>query len=156
MFRSTQLLMIASLFIVAACKDTSDPDHEPDVATLRLTIGSTNPQTVNVATGCAVTGGPINLTVNQARTITASFLNAAGQPDPIGNDAEEFQLGGNTGQSNPTPTPSSITFTRTGAFTGSLMGTTATTGGSVFLSLWHTEVAHPDWGPCAVPITVSP
>lgn len=150
-----KLIPLAAALLLGACKDTTEPEDEPNVAALRLTVGTTNAQTINIATGCVVSGGAINLTANQARAISASFLNAAGQPDPIANDAGEFQLGGNTGQNDPTPTPSSITFSRTGAFSGTLTGT-ATTTGSVFLSLLHIEEGHADWGPCAVPISVSP
>jgi hypothetical protein len=152
----TWTLCSIALLALTACKDTTDPDHEPDVATLRLVVGTTNAQTVTVATGCAVTGGPISLTVNQARTVSATFLNASGQPDPVANDADEFQLAGGEGQADPVPSPSSITFTRSGPFTGSLTGTAATTAGSMFVSLLHPVEGHEDWGPCAVPITVSP
>lgn len=153
----TLTLLGALALVAAACEDTADPEPEPEVETLRLTIGTTNTQTVNIASNpaCTVTGGPISLTVNQARTITASFLNSAGQPDPIAMDDDHFQLGGDEGEMNPTPTPSSITFSRTGSFSGTLTGTAATQG-SVFLSLVHIEEAHEDWGPCAVPITVAP
>jgi hypothetical protein len=151
------ILPLALVAVLAACRDTTDPEPEPDVATLRLTIGTTSPQTVTVATnpGCAVTGGPINLTVNQARAISASFLNAAGEPDPVANDPATFKLAGGEGQQNPTPTPPSIEFTRTGPFAGTLTGTAAAQG-SVFLSLLHIEEGHEDWGPCSVPISVAP
>lgn len=154
-----QLLAVipaALLVTMAACKDTTHDDHDIHVESLRLTIGTTNPQTVTIASnpGCAVTGGPIALTVNQARAITASFLNEQGQPDPEANDPAEFQLAGGEGQANPTPTPASITFSRTGAFAGTLTGTAVTTG-NVFLSLLHVEEGHEDWGPCSVPISVT-
>ena len=154
-----QYVMLVAAAAVMACKDTTDP-HEVDVASLRLTIatpGTANTQTVTIASnpGCAVSGGPIALTVNQARTVTATFLNGAGTADPVANDADEFQLAGGEGENNPTPTPGTITFTRTGAFSGTLTGSAATSG-SVFFSLLHLEEGHEDWGPCAVPITVSP
>jgi len=156
--RMLKLLPVAAVLAFGACKDTTDPDHEPDVASLRLTIGGTGGQVVTIATnpGCAVTGGPITLPANQARTMTATFLNDAGDPDPVANDATEFTLAGNTGQADPTPSPASITFARTGAFSGTLTGTTATTAGTMFVSLLHSEEGHEDWGPCSVPITVTP
>ena len=160
MCRWTKFLMLGSLFAVAACKDTTDPEHEIHVESLRLTIGtpgSASTQIVTIASnpGCAVSGGPIALTVNQAHTITATFLNDEGEADPHANDPEEFRLAGGEGQADPTPTPASITFSRAGAFSGTLTGTTATSG-SVFLSLLHPEEGHEDWGPCSVPITVAP
>ena len=147
----------ACLMLLGACRDTTDPEPEPEVASVRLTIGGTTLQIVTIATnpGCAVTGGPINLTVGQARTLAATFLNDAGDPDPVANDAATFKLGGNEGQADPTPTPGTITFSRTGAFTGTLTGSAATSG-TVFLSLLHVEEGHEDWGPCSVPISVSP
>lgn len=154
------LKLLPAALLALACRDTTHDEHKIDVQTMRLTIttaGSTSSQTVTVASnpGCAVTGGPIALTVNQPRTVAAAFLNAAGAPDPEANNPAEFQLAGGTGQPNPTPTPASITFNRTGAFSGTLTGSAATTG-SVFLSLLHPREGHADWGPCSVPITVSP
>lgn len=155
--RTLTLLPLATMLALGACKDTTDPHGEPDVASLRLTLGGTGGQVVTIASnpGCAVTGGPITIVANQSRSITATFLNAAGEPDPVANDPNDFVLAGGQGQQNPTPTPASITFSRTGPFAGILLGTTATTG-SMFVSLLHPQEGHEDWGPCSVPITVTP
>lgn len=143
------------------CESTGDPEPEPQIATMRLTIGGS--QTVNV-TGQSAPGGscvasqPIAIARNATTTIAASFLNAAGQPDPIANDPGVFRLAGsdNPAGAEPAPTPNTITWTRTGSFAGTLLGTVATTSGSVLLSAFHLEEGHADFGPCAVPITVTP
>lgn len=150
-------LVLCAILAVTACKDTADPEPEPDVSSLRLTIGATNAQTVNVATnpGCAVTGGPITLKVNTPTAITGSFLNAGGTADPIANSSD-FRMAGTTTNGEIAPTPNTITFTRTGNFSGTLNGTATTTAGSASFALVHIEEGHADWGPCTVAISVVP
>lgn len=141
---------------LVACSDTNDPSPEPAVTTLQLTV-ATDPSvvvTVSGSTDCTVTGGPITIPLNTATTITASFLNASGVADEVASDATRFSLAGTSG-ADPSPTPSSITFTRTTAVSGTILGSEATTEGSMTLSLYD-NLGHDDWGPCAVPITVNP
>jgi hypothetical protein len=153
------LVVAIAALTLAACKDVSDPDPEPEIETLRLTVSTPNPQTITIATnpGCAVSNGPITIPINTAVAVSASFRNAAGQPDPIANDFTAFRLSGsdNPTGAEPTPSPSTIEWTRTGPFTGILSGSAATTG-SVQFSAFHLEEGHEDWGPCTVPITVTP
>lgn len=145
---------------LSACDDTIDPDpDEPSIATMRIVVGSGgSAQTVNVArTGCSATGGPVTLSLNVTTPVAISFLNAAGQPDAISNDATIFRVAGatigTTTAAEPVPTPGTITWARTGNFTGTLRGTAATTSGSVTFSAFHIQEGHPDFE-CAVSITV--
>ena len=126
----------------AAC--SADEEAEPDVASLRLTVGN---QTINVSDNGTVTGGPITLTAGGNATVTAAFLNAAGTQDPIAHGAD-FQL-------NATPaSTATVTFARTGAFTGTLNGVAAGTT-TLEVSLFHTVEMHADFGPFDVPVTVN-
>jgi hypothetical protein len=145
-----------------ACNDTTDPEPEPEIATMRILVGTgANQQTVNVAkSGCVRTGNPITLALNTTTNISISFLNAAGQPDAVANDAAIFTVAGTTPPgtagapaAEPAPTPSTIVWARTGNFTGTLRGSAATTAGSVTFSALHMEEGHADME-CAVAITV--
>jgi hypothetical protein len=160
MAKSASIAIAIALLTVAGCKDVSDPEPEPEIETLQLTVSTPNPQTITVATnpGCAVTNGPIMIPINTAVAISASFRNAANQPDPIANNLLIFRLSGsdNPHGAEPAPTPSTIEWTRTGPFSGILNGSVATTAGSVQFSAFHLEEEHEDWGPCTIPITVTP
>jgi hypothetical protein len=158
--RWTLPLALVSALTLSACEDVSDPEEEePDIATMRIVVGSGgSAQTVNVArTGCTATGGPITLAQNVTTPVTISFLNAAGQPDANASDATIFRVAGATSgtttAAEPAPTPGTITWARTGNFAGTLRGTAVTTSGSVTFSAFHIEEGHPDFE-CAVAITV--
>ena len=150
--------LAAIALVAAACNDTTDPEPEPDISTMRITIGSGGGvQTVNVSANCAVSA-PIALTMNTTTPVAVVFLNAAGQPDPIANDASVFRLAGDAdvaGGPEPAPNPSTIVWARTGSFAGTLRGSASTLTGSVALSAFHLEEGHADYG-CAVPVQVSP
>lgn len=106
--------VLALALMTGACGD--DPvneEPEPDVATMRLVVG-TQTITVNANSG-AVVGGPIVLPVNTNVTVTATFLRADGTADPLVT-ATTFDL-------DVTPALGNVTFTRTGPFTGTLRGT---------------------------------
>ena len=106
--------VLALALMTGACGD--DPvneEPEPDVATMRLVVG-TQTITVNANSG-AVVGGPIVLPVNTNVTVTATFLRADGTADPLVT-ATKFDL-------DVTPALGNVTFTRTGPFTGTLRGT---------------------------------
>jgi hypothetical protein len=145
--------------LLGACNDTTDPEPEPEIATMRILVGSgANAQTINVAkSGCVRTGNPITLTVNTTASIAVSFLNAAGQPDPVANDPAIFKVAGSTTGGTtapePVPTPASIVWTRTSGFAGTLRGSAATSSGSVTFSALHIAEGHPDFE-CPVAITV--
>jgi hypothetical protein len=160
--RNYLILPIAVLaaMTISACQDTSDPEPEPEIATLRLTVGTgAGAQTVNVAEANCAASAQIMLTINTTTPISASFLNAAGQADAIANDPDIFVLagatsvGGTTVAPEPVPTPSTITWARTGSFAGTLRGTATTTTGSVTFSALHIEEGHADFE-CAVSIRV--
>lgn len=152
------LWIVAALFAAVACSDTTNPKPEPDIASMRIVVGSgASALTVNVSGSC-VASQPISITVNTTTAMTVTFLNAAGQPDPVANDPAIFRLAGNAdvpGGPEPAPTPTSIVWARTGPFAGTLRGSVATTSGSVALSALHIDEGHADFG-CNVPIVVGP
>ena len=149
------LLALAGL---GACLDTTDPDEEPDIAAMQVVVGTgAGAQTVTVSRiGCQASGS-VALTVNVTTPIAVTFLNTAGQADPVANDPALFRLAGDAdveGGPEPAPTPTTIVWARTGPFAGTLRGS-ATTTGSVALSAYHLEEGHADFG-CALPIMVNP
>jgi len=142
LYRIRPVLVVAAAAIAfGGCKKKStEVEQEPEVATMRLTIGTgATAQTVNVnaATG-VVTGGPISIKVNTATTIAATWLKADGSTDAIASTSE-FQL--NIAGLSPT----SITFARTGDFTGTLTGTATTTSGTGMFSLFHKGEGHEEF-----------
>lgn len=150
------MLGLAIALGAGACKDTTTRDPEPDIATLQLTIGTPSAQVVTVASNpaCQVTGGSIVLPVNTTVSVAASFRNTAGAADPIANDPAVFRLSGDAG-AELEPSPPSIVWARTGPFSGTLRGS-ATTTGSVEVAAFHIDEGHEDWGPCTVPLVVTP
>jgi hypothetical protein len=142
-FRSTRwatLLALSVLTLGACTKD--EHDHEVDVDFMRITVGA---QQVMVNSTGAVTGGPINLVRGVSTSITVAFLNAA-MADALDDHADDFQVN--------VTTPSGVTFTRTGPFTGTLSASAAGTY-SVGFSLYHLEENHEDFGPFTVPVAVT-
>lgn len=126
-----------------ACNSTNPVvEEEPEVATMRLTIGA---QTVDVDDAGVVTGGPIAISANTA--VSVQWLKADGSAEDI-ITAADFQL--NVTSDN----ASFVTFTRTSAFAGTLVRVGA---GSTVLrfSLFHTGEGHEDFGPFPVSVTVS-
>ena len=130
----------------AACGDDDGGPEEPEpqVQTMRLTVGST---TYDFTTSSTPT---ISLRANTATTVSAQFLLANGQPEPLVT-ADVFEL-----RIMPTAA-SDLTFTRTGAFTGTL--TTTRAAGQSFsasAALFHREEQHEDFGPRPFSVTVTP
>ena len=147
-FKSVRWMGMAALAMVAslaACNDDPVVDDEPNIATMRITIGS---QTVDVDVFGTVTGGPITLTTTVDPAVTVQWLILDGSPDPLVT-AAEFELRvepANTGI---------VTFTSTGAFTGTLNGVT-TGSTTIEFILWHLEEDHDEFGEgVPVPVTVS-
>src|SRR5918992_1006528 len=70
---------LSALTAVACGDDSTPPEPEPEVTTIRVTVG---PFTTDVPypTG---THTPIPLVVNQQHAISFQFLGANGQPEPI-------------------------------------------------------------------------
>ena len=137
--------MILALGFAAACDDDDpvEPDPEPETATIRLQIGT---QTINMATSNgAITGGPVVITRATATPLSATFLRADGTPDPVV-QASTFELRIAT-------VSGGVTFSRTGAFAGTLTGPTAGAA-SVSVLLYHLSEQHEEYGPFTMPITV--
>ena len=135
--RRTGLLaafLVANMFAVSACSDSVEPEAEPDVATLRLTIG-TQTVSVNVSSG-AVTGGPIVIP-RGSTVVAATFLRADGSAEPLVT-ATTFRLDVTSGNN------AIVTFTRTGPFAGTVNGLQTGTG-TVTFALFHLEEAHTEW-----------
>jgi len=126
---------------LAACNST-EPEEEPEVATMRLTIGA---QTVNVNESGVVTGGPIAISANTA--ISVQWLKDDGSVETLVTSAD-FQV--NVTSNN----AAVVTFSRSSAFAGTLVKVAA--GSSVLnFSLFHVLEGHEDFGPFPVPVTVS-
>ena len=132
--RTLLAVLFVSAFTVSACSDSTEPDPEPAVATLRLVIG-TQTVSVNVASG-AVTGGPVIIARGNTN-VTATFLRADGSAEALVTGTL-FRLDGTSSNS------AVVTYTSTGAFTGTLNGVQAGTG-TVTFALHHLEEGHNEW-----------
>jgi hypothetical protein len=75
----TLALAAAALTGISACNDSAAPEEEPEVETLRLTVGAQVVE-VNIGTG-SCTGCPLQL--HNGAVVTAAFLNDEGDPDRI-------------------------------------------------------------------------
>jgi hypothetical protein len=137
------LTLLSLGFVAVSCDDDpTEPEDEPNVATMRLTVGS---QTVDVDEDGSVTGGPIVISVGST-AISAQFLLPNGQPDPLVT-AAEFQLDVESDDEGV------VDFTRASAFSGSLVG--VVTGSEIVrFSLLHVEKQHADFGPFPISVTV--
>jgi hypothetical protein len=144
------LLSLALLLLVptfSACDDAED-EEEPDPAEaieiIELTVGGVALR-LDKDTGNPISGGPLVVAAGANATLTARFL------DEDGNDVTstlgEFELQGENA------TPSIVTYTATGDFTGTVAGVAAGAG-IVEFQLFHTVEQHEDWGPHEVAITV--
>lgn len=140
---NTRRLVAAAVLAVLAtgCKESTDPEeNEPEVATMRLTVGTS---TVTVSENGTVTGGPLRITTAD-QALTATFLKADGSVESLVTAAEfRLDVTGGTG----------ITFTRTGSFAGNIRGAAASTT-NVNVSLFHLIENHADFGPFTVPVQV--
>ncbi len=134
---------VAALVLGAgACKDSTSPEEEPEVVTMRITPAGGSAVTVN-STG--VVTGTLSVPAAGSRAFTVEFLNAAGQPDPV--------VDGTTFQVSVAPA-AGMTFTRTGPFAGTLTAGAAGTV-AVQFGLLHIEENHNDFGPFTVNVTVT-
>ena len=139
--------LLAAVISMSACSDSdpADAGDEPNVASIVLTVGG---QTVTWtrATG-AVTGGPIIISAGSTNPVSATFLMANGSADPLVTSAT-FEL-------RVTPANTTVTFARTGAFTGTLTGAAAPGNTSATFALFHLAEGHNEYD-FSVPITVAP
>jgi hypothetical protein len=135
--KASALAAILLLALTAAgCNDsgTEPDDDEPNVATMRLTVGQ---QTINVnARTGAVTGGPIVIPVGNT-AVSAQFLLDNGQPDPVATSAS-FRL-----DVDPANTQV-VTFARTSAFAGTLQGLQAGST-TILFGLFHLGEGHEEF-----------
>jgi hypothetical protein len=121
---------VALAGFTAGCGD--DDIAEPDVQTIRLVVGA---NTYDIDAGAVV---PVTIMIGRtANAVSATFLRPNGQPETLVN-ATEFELRLD-GLSN------IATFTRTGAFTGTLTGVTVGTDTDVAVRLFHLEEMHADF-----------
>lgn len=136
-----RLSVAAALLLVTACRESTDPgDPEPEVATMRLTVGTS---TVNIAENGAVTGGPLRISTAD-QLLTASFLKADGTVESLViPDVFELRLTNLTG----------VTFTRTGAFSGNIRGAAAGPT-TINAALFHLVEGHEDFGPFPVAVLI--
>jgi hypothetical protein len=125
---------LALVGFAGACNDSTTTAHpEPDVASVRITVGA---QVVNISETGQQTG---TLTIAQGTTpVTVAWLRADGSADPVVN-SEEFEVRlvpqGSAG----------ISFTPAGPFAGTLSATSA--GQKVVqVQLYHLEEAHDEFG----------
>jgi hypothetical protein len=130
--RATAALVLVGF--AAACNDSpSKSDPEPEIATVRITVGA---QVVNISETGQQTG---TLTIARGTTpVTVAWLRADGSADPVVN-SNDFEVRlvaqGSTG----------ISFTPAGPFAGTL--TTTTAGQKVVqVQLYHLEEQHDEFG----------
>lgn len=143
--RGLRALAVAALVssITACDGDSTGSEEEPDIGSVRVTVGA---QTVTITNNGTQTG---TLTVPQGNsTVTVAWLRPNGSVESLVT-SDEFDVrmtaaAGTTG----------ITFTPNSAFGGTLNATSA--GQKVLrLSLFHLEEQHEDFGPLNLTLTVS-
>jgi hypothetical protein len=134
-------LVVPIVLASSGCEDDPIGVVEPDIAVLRLTIG-TQIVEITEATGAA-TNLPIRIPLG-ATTITATPFRADGTPDPHVN-ARDFVL-------SVTPANATlVTFTRGTTLNGTLNGLVR---GSTTVTIEITHGDHADFGPHSVAITI--
>lgn len=133
-------VMAVLVTAVTACDDdsTGPDEHADEVAIIRLTIGS---QVFNITEGGAQ--GGLTIPVG-SHPVTAVFLAADNDVLTLGSD---FRLDFNTENA------SVVTFTRTGALSGTLNGVAAGTA-VVRVGVFHLEEGHYDFGTHPINVTV--
>jgi hypothetical protein len=135
-FRHTAAFALAATAFLGACQSV-EADPEPDVASIRLTVGASTVTVLNNSAGTQ-TPGPLALQANQSNILTVRFLDPTGAVDAVvAEHADDFEL--------QVVTPAGWTFSQSssagGVFTGTL---TPTTSGAqqMTVKLWHTGEGH--------------
>lgn len=129
-----------ALALLTACNESSGINNEPEIATMRLTVGSS---AVNIAENGVVTGGPLVLTTAD-QVLTATFLRSDASVETRVDPAVfRLDVSGGTG----------VTFTRQSAFSGNIKGAAAGNT-TVTFGLFHTVENHTDYGPFPVPVQI--
>jgi hypothetical protein len=146
LIRGVRALALAGLVSALATACDDDPtggEEEPDIGSVRVTVGA---QTVTISSTGTQTG---TLTLPQGNsTVVVAWLRPDGTTETLVTSAE-FEV-----RMTPAPGTTGITFTSSGAFGGTLNATTA--GAKVLqLSLFHLAEQHDDFGPHNLTVTVS-
>ena len=140
------LTAAAALAAVAACNDTTEPEeHDDEVAAIRLTIqqGGTTFGPYTIRPGPTVTPSPFRVPVGTS-TVTATFLDA--DDDVVTPDAGEHTV-----DLQSVSPAGALTFTRTGAFAGTLVAPAA---GTATLTVCLTHGGHCDVSVPNVAVTI--
>ena len=136
------VIALSLLLGIAGCDESTPPEEEPEVVTMRLTVGTSSVE----VEGGTVTGGPLMVPAGNA-TLTVEWLRADGTADPLVTDAE-FQL--NATVSN----TAVLTMTRASAFSFTVNGLQSGQSTAVEFALFHLEEQHEDFGPFPVTVQV--
>jgi photosystem II stability/assembly factor-like uncharacterized protein len=150
-----RLAITATALLAFSCRGGTDPEPDPELSAVRLTIATPSASTaivVGQSPNCTRLPERLTIPVGAQVTLSAVALDAEGESDVAGNTAARFRLSGG-GSSDPTPQPVAITFTRTGAFTGTLRANAALTDGNVTVAISRSGTRDHVWGPCAIPVT---
>lgn len=138
--RKLGLALLASAVVTAGCgtDDTTEPEPEPNVASIVITAGAST-VTINNTTGAQI--GTFNLRTDGANTVTFRFLDASGQDEPV-IVAQRSQFEVRPGS----PLPSGVVFTGGSAGTGArfIVTINPTVTGTVVIpfQLWHIGEGH--------------
>lgn len=140
--RHVAFALFAATALVACNDDPAAPDPEPQVASVRLTVGANS---VTITT----TSSPTLTVASGTNTVAAEWLRADGSVESIVTDAEfELRIAQVSG--------TSFTWTATGARSGTLVMTGLPSGGSTAarVSLFHKGEQHDDFGPLTFTLRV--
>lgn len=140
--RRVALALIAATAFVACDDDPVEPDPEPEVASVRLTVGATS---VTITT----TSSPTLDVASGSNAVTAEWLKADGSVESLVTDAEfELRINQVTG--------TNLTWTATGARSGTLAVSGLAAGASTAaqVRLFHTVEQHEDFGPITFTVRV--
>jgi hypothetical protein len=137
-------LTLVALSAFSACSndDPAEPDNEPEIASLRLTVGSNS---VTIST----TQSPTLDVAAGSNSVTAEWLKADGTVESRVTDAEfELRIAQVTG--------TDLVWTATSARAGTLVVTGLAAGASTAarVSLFHKEEQHDDFGPLSFTVRV--
>jgi hypothetical protein len=140
--RRVAFALIAATAFVACDDDPAEPDPEPQVASVRLTVGANS---VTITT----TSSPTLTVASGSNTVAAEWLKADGTVESLVTDAEfELRINQVTG--------TNLTWTATGARSGTLAVTGLAAGASTAaqVRLFHKVEQHEDFGPITFTVRV--
>jgi hypothetical protein len=148
--RASMAMSLASLLALGACDagQTDPTDQEPEIATMVMEVNQ------GVEFTATSSGFSLQTLVldNIGFTISsAEFLRADGNPETVIN-LEDFRLAV-AGDADGGPLPEGVVFTRSGPFSGSVSGIQEGQSLQVFISLYHIEPEHEDFGPVALTVS---